>query len=106
MRANLHAIGKVLIMLAALLVLASAALAQSAQGYELSWWTVDNGGHTSSAGGSYTLGGAIGQPDAGRSTGESATSPYSLAGGFWQGSSVVTLRTIYLPVVLRNHQET
>ena len=30
----------------------------------LNWWTVDGGGATYSTGGSYSLGGTIGQPDA------------------------------------------
>jgi hypothetical protein len=39
-------------------------LAQSGGDYDLSWWTVDNGGGDS-AGGTYTVNGTIGQPDAG-----------------------------------------
>ena len=68
-----------------LLVLAVALLgivsASALTGYSLDWWTVDGGGTTSSAGGSYSLGGTIGQPDAGTSTGGG----YALAGGFWRG---------------------
>lgn len=50
----------------------------AAQAYSLSWSTIDGGGGTSS-GGSYTISGTIGQPDAGRLTGGS----YVLDGGFW-----------------------
>jgi LPXTG-site transpeptidase (sortase) family protein len=57
---------------------AAIVLAQSG-GYDLSWWTVDGGGATFSTGGSYRLGGTIGQPDAGELSGGS----YTLYGGFW-----------------------
>src|SRR5512134_3654394 len=53
-------------------------LAQSG-GYDLSWWTVDGGGATFSTGGTYRLGGTIGQPDAGELSG----GDYTLYGGFW-----------------------
>jgi hypothetical protein len=83
--------------LAAFLLLASVALAQSGGGYDLSWNTVDGGGYTFSAGGDYTLGGTIGQPDAGELSGGG----YILGGGFWRGRAVAQCR-IYLPLVLRN----
>ena len=51
-----------------------------AQPYSIDWYTVDGGGGTSS-GGSYTLSGTIGQPDAGTLSGGS----YTLQGGFWPG---------------------
>jgi hypothetical protein len=73
----------------------------SAQGgYDLSWWTVDGGGHTLSTGGDYTLGGAIGQPDAGLLRG----GDYTLGGGFWGGGEVAEAEAynVYLPLVLRN----
>jgi hypothetical protein len=58
----------------------------SAQGgFDLSWYTVDGGGARSS-GGSYSLEGSVGQPDAGvQSAGAS-----SLAGGFWAGDAAAT----------------
>ena len=49
----------------ALLQVSSLALAQSGGGYDLSWSTVDGGGGTFSEGGGYSLGGTVGQPDAG-----------------------------------------
>ena len=67
-------------LLAALLMLVSVALAQG--GYNLSWFTVDGGGGSSS-GGPYALSGTIGQPDVGALSGGS----YALAGGFWPGAS-------------------
>ena len=81
-----------------LLLAASVALAQSGGGYDLSWSTVDGGGATFSTGGGYTLGGTIGQPDAGVLAGGG----YTLGGGFWRGGAVVgdTYR-VYLPLGLR-----
>src|SRR5438093_13726584 len=52
----------------------------SAQNYSIDWFTTDGGGGSSS-GGSYTLSGTIGQPDAGTSSGGT----YTLEGGFWPG---------------------
>ena len=49
-----------------------------AQFYSVKWFTLDGGGGPS-AGGSFSLNGTIGQPDAGTMSGGS----YSLAGGFW-----------------------
>jgi hypothetical protein len=48
--------------------------------YAIDWYTIDGGGGTSS-GGSYTLSGTIGQPDAGTLAGGT----YVLEGGFWGG---------------------
>jgi hypothetical protein len=55
-------------------------------GYTLDWWTVDGGGTISSTGGSYNLGGTIGQPDAGTSAGGT----YTLIGGFWGGGDIIS----------------
>jgi hypothetical protein len=65
----------------ALLVLGGAApaAAQSGEGYDLEWSTVDDGGKYS-AGEGYWLGGAVGQPDAGTMSGED----FELNGGFWR----------------------
>jgi hypothetical protein len=87
----------VLLLLLAALLAAGAALALD--DYDLSWWTVDGGGTTSS-GGSYRLGGTIGQPDAGLLSGR----PYTLRGGFWRGGAFVPIEydyDTYLPLVLR-----
>jgi len=86
-----------LLALAALLLLAGVALAQG--GYDLSWWTVDTGGQTFSTGGSYSLGGTIGQPDAGLLTGDG----YRLEGGFWIGGAAGGVYRVYLPVVMRRY---
>jgi len=76
--------------------LASVALAQSGGGYDLTWNTVDGGGYTFSEGGGYSLGGTVGQPDAGVLSGGS----YTLVGGFW--GSAAARYGVYLPLVLRN----
>jgi hypothetical protein len=67
--------------------------------YDLTWWTVDASGHTFSTGGGYTLGGTIGQPDAGALTG----GDYTLGGGFWRGGAVAVRYQLYLPLTLRGH---
>jgi hypothetical protein len=58
---------------------------------------VDGGGHTFSTGGVYTLGGTIGQPDAGLLTG----GPYTLGGGFWGGGAAAIEYELYLLLVVR-----
>ena len=88
---------KAFLVLATLLLLGSVALAQSGGGYDLSWWTADGGGQTFSAGGGYSLGGTIGQPDAGLLSGTG----YQLSGGFWSGATI--LYDVYLPIVVRNY---
>ncbi len=65
-----------------------------ANGFAIPWWTVDNGGW-SSQGGSYTLSGSAGQPDAGGASGGS----YTLSSGFW---GIKLLKSfIYLPVIVK-----
>ena len=84
-----------------LLVIAVALLgvvsASAPAGYTLDWRTVDGGGATSSAGGSYSLGGTIGQPDAGTSSGGT----YTLSGGFWGGGAAAIEYNLFLPLILR-----
>jgi hypothetical protein len=80
-----------------LVVLAAAWGAWAAEDYDLSWWTVDAGGQTFSTGGGYTLGGTIGQPDAGALSG----GDYVLGGGFWGGGALAIEYSVYLPLVLR-----
>jgi hypothetical protein len=64
--------------------------------YDLSWWTVD-GGAAALGGGGYSLGGTVGQPDAGLLS----DGGYTLGGGFWGGGALPVRRTLYLPLVLR-----
>lgn len=74
---------------------AHSAGALSGGGYDLTWSTIDGGGTMLSAGGAYSLGGTLGQSDAGSLSGGS----YTLTGGFW---AAFTDYRIYLPVVLKN----
>ena len=78
------------------------ALAQSGNGYDLTWNTVGGGGYTFSAStnGVYALGGTIGQPDAGTMSDSSGT--YTLRGGFWAGAELVK-HCVYLPLLLRGY---
>jgi hypothetical protein len=79
---------------AALLLGVSAGVAQSGDGYELTWWTVDAGGGTSHGGG-YRLSGIAGQPDAGMMGGGG----YVLGSGFWRGGTGPTREfRVYLPL--------
>ena len=77
-----------LLVLAFLVPLAVAAgvSAQSGVGYDLTWNTIDGGGDTFSAGVPYSLGGTVGQADAGL-----------LSGGFWGSGQTY----IFLPMILR-----
>lgn len=99
--------GRIAVLVAlALLVVVSIALAQSGDGasaspspdYDLSWWTVDGGGHTFSEGDGYSLGGTIGQPDAG----EMSDGGYAVSGGFWV-SVVEYLYRVFLPLIFKNY---
>ena len=73
-----------MILTAALALLLLVSFAFALGDYDLSWWTVD-GGSGESSGGSYTLAGTIGQPDAGALSGGS----YTLVGGFWGGAAAL-----------------
>ena len=67
-------------------------------GYDLSWWTVDSGGGTSSGNG-YTLNGTLGQPDAGTLA---RGGGYTLVGGFWHGGVVASPQSqVYLPLLVK-----
>jgi hypothetical protein len=89
--------------LAALLfLLSSVVLALSGGGYDLTWNTVDGGGATFSTGGGYSLGGTIGQSDAGALVGGS----YALNGGFWvsaTGGQSGPAKIYYLPVIFKGY---
>jgi len=87
-----------LVLVAACLLLpAGPTRAQSGDGYDLTWSSIDGGGAMWSTGDGYSLGGTAGQPDAGLLTG----GDYTLAGGFWTGG--LFGQRVYLPLVLRNH---
>ena len=106
LRKHLSLIHPGLLVLTGLLVLGSLLLSitvralEPTEVYDLSWYSIDGGGHTWSTGGSYTLGGTVGQPDAGKQSGGSHT----LRGGFWVGGALAELLSkIYLPLVLQGY---
>jgi hypothetical protein len=78
---------KLLGLILALLTLIAVASAQSGGGYDLSWWTIDGGGITFAAGGTFNLGGTVGQPDASNPLTGGA---FSLTGGFWFTPCIVS----------------
>jgi hypothetical protein len=68
-----------------ILVLAAFSLRVSAQTYSIDWYKVAGGGGIST-GGTYSVSGTIGQPDA---SGAMTGGGYSLTGGFWSIIAVV-----------------
>lgn len=78
------------------LFIVSIAAAQSGNGFDLTWNTIDGGGGTST-GGNFEVSGTIGQAEAGTLSGGS----YALVGGFWFGldSQPNPQRLLYLPLV-------
>ena len=84
-----------LVLLAAAILGAGAAFAQTGGGYDLTWSTIDAGGG-SSTGGDYQLAGTSGQADAGAAL---SGAGYSLSGGFWGGTTVEN--KLRLPLVRR-----
>lgn len=57
--------------------------AVNAQSFDLSWHTIDGGGAMFSSGGALSLGGTVGQPDAGSFTAPLSGGAFELVGGFW-----------------------
>jgi hypothetical protein len=85
-----------LIPVAVLLVFSiGTASAQTGGGYDLTWNSIDGGGATFSTGGGYSLGGTIGQADAGAASGGA----YSLSGGFWAG--IPATYNAFVPIAMR-----
>ena len=90
-----YLIGALLIIVCLVAAALTKAQAQSGDGYDLTWNTQESGGRLEAYGGSYSLYGTLGQPDAGAAlNGEG----YSLVGGFWSG---IPAYRISLPVVLK-----
>jgi len=71
--------------LVAFAALLGVGLSARAQSYTIDWYKIAGGGGTST-GGTYTVSGTIGQPDA---SGAMTGGNYSLTGGFWALISVV-----------------
>lgn len=93
-RPRTYALAAVLVV-AAILTLALAASAEPTAANEISRYTVDGGGGTST-GGAYTLDGTMGQYDAGSQSG----GVYGLAGGIWDRLASALYR-VFLPLVKR-----
>jgi hypothetical protein len=83
------------------LLSAGGALAQTGNGYDLTWWTVDGGGGTANGGG-YTLTSSVGQPEPGPAL---TGGGYTLYSGFWPAGSAASGGgyRINLPLLMRNH---
>jgi hypothetical protein len=75
-----------LLLAACSLAAAAPSFAQSGGPYSLTWSTIDGGGVTFASGGVYTLGGTIGQADAGAL----ATGSFGCSGGFWNADGPAT----------------
>lgn len=70
------------VLLTALLVLAGAVPAVQSQDFQLSWFTIDGGGATWSAGSNFEISGTIGQFDAGVIM---FGGSFQIEGGLWAG---------------------
>ncbi len=72
--------------------------AQTGGGYDLTWNVVGSG-YMFSTGDAYSLGGTIGQSDAGLLSGGS----YTLSGGFWNSPPEHSLpeQRVYLPLIVK-----
>jgi uncharacterized repeat protein (TIGR01451 family) len=77
-------VGWSLLFAAAALLAAGPTLAQD---LEIHWYTVDSGGGTTSTGGAFTVGGTIGQPDAGVLL---SGGGFTVTGGFWGSGGAVS----------------
>jgi len=76
------------------------AAAQTGDGYDVTWFTIDGGGVMLSLGDGFSLGGTIGQADAGSLSGDG----YTLVGGFWGGGvppGGPEAYNVCLPIVMR-----
>ena len=87
---------QLLLVLLVLIVLVGTGVAFTApDSPDLFWWTVDGGGAVPQlSGGSFTLRGTTGQPDAGSLSNGS----YTLSGGFWNPAVSDPTYLIYLPI--------
>ena len=87
------AMKKIILLLAALLPVIG-----FAQSYSVDWYKVAGGGGTST-GGTYSVSGTIGQPDAG---GAMSGGNYSVTGGFWSLINVVQTPGLPNLIILRS----
>jgi len=103
MKKHLQAVMGLAALLILVLALAAGTALAGANGFDISWFTVDGGGGQSH-GGPYTLSGTAGQHDAGYVL---SGGDYTLAGGFWgAGAETLFQRPLYLPLTLTAHDAT
>ena len=96
MRKNKQRLPAILVIAGLLLLSFSVVLAQTSNGYDLTWWTVDGGGDTATGGG-FTLSGTVGQPEPGPML---TGGDFKLTSGFWPGG-LEAFGELFLPLVLR-----
>lgn len=91
----------VLVLLLLLSLAAWPLLGQGGGGYDVNWYAVEGGGVTFAGGGAYTLGGTMGQAEAGAAGGGA----YALNSGFWGEAAPTAVPpdtyAAYLPAVLK-----
>jgi hypothetical protein len=80
--------------------LASPAAAQTSASYNLEWHVVGGGGGPITSA-SYAVNSTTGQKAA--SPPYSASSHYTVSGGYWFSGSLAPIWQVYLPLVFRNH---
>ncbi len=90
-----YLIGAPLILFALLGIAIFTAQAQTGGGYDLTWNTLEGGGHSAAADGSYRIDGNFGQVEAGVTLTGGA---FSLTGGFWGG---IPAYSLFLPTIFR-----
>jgi hypothetical protein len=90
-------INRFAIMIASAVILGALSTTVRAQSYTIDWYKIAGGGGTST-GGTYSVSGTIGQPDA---SGAMTGGNYSLTGGFWALISVV--QTAGAPTLYVSH---
>lgn len=69
------------------IILVTTVFVQAGDPYDLAWNSIDGGGEMFSTGGTYSLGGTIGQTDAGPESGSLMGGDYALIGGFWPAAA-------------------
>jgi hypothetical protein len=90
--------GRLIALALVILLLASGAALSAPEGFAIFWWTVDGGGAVPAlTGGTLSLQGTLGQPDAGMLS----NGRFSLEGGFWVPSIGDSTRWVYLPIVIK-----
>ena len=92
---------KIILNALVLMLLAQLSVAR-AQSYSIDWYKVAGGGGTST-GGTYTVSGTIGQPDASAAMNGGQ---YSVTGGFWSLINVVQTPGLPNLVIIRNAPNT